>query len=149
MCQISVKVVGEKRMPCIVSQMYQIFACMSQFSYQIILLNRCASKIRTSVNECGQCPGSQTLQSLERGRRRIGNEGQKEGVLWFSYRSLMKHLERIMEVLSFAGVWHSEVVSQGINYNYDCFIKAFGMPASVLVRAYTVCRKNYWGEGAF
>lgn len=118
-------------MPRIVSEMDYILANRSQLGQDIILLDRCASKIRPKVDERRQSPSRQAFQPLKCRGWWISNERKKESILWLSGRCLIQDLERIVIMMSFAVVRNCKIVSKRVYDDDDCFIKCLRMPASI------------------
>ena len=51
----------------------------------------------------------------------------------------MENAERIMEMMRTAWVRYCEVISQGVDHDYDSLVERFGMPASILMTPRGLC----------
>ena len=90
--QIGIEMSREKGMPGVVPQVHKVFASVPQLIDEIGLFNGCACEIGSSIHKCRQCTGSEALQSLQRCRGRICNEGKQESMLWLIPRSVVQHI---------------------------------------------------------
>jgi hypothetical protein len=124
--------------------MNYFLARILQLRDKVVLINGRSRKVASRINESRQCSRGETLEPLQCGCRRIRNERKEKGIVRLLLCRFVQDWKRVMEMAGRNGVggsvgrlglcleWYGEVVSQCINYYYNCFVKRLGMPAPLL-----------------
>ena len=130
MSEIGIEVVGEQRVPSVISKMNQCLLCITKLGEQIIFFNGRPGKIRPGIYKCRERACSQAFQTLQRSGGWVGDEGSKEGIVGCRRRGFVQDGEAIVVVLDvIAG--NGEVVTEGVDYNYNRLVKLFWVPAAI------------------
>ncbi|KAK0622941.1 hypothetical protein B0T14DRAFT_514853 [Immersiella caudata] len=134
MAQIAHKVSGKQGFPRVVAQVHNPPPGVAQLHEKVVLLNSGARKATTHVDKRRQRTCCQTLQPLQRSRRRIGDKRPQKGISRRLQRSIVHKWERIVKSLVIPHR-NRKVVAQRVNDQHHRALERPRVPTSTVRRA--------------